>query len=329
MGKADRGSVDAATGDQLVDPQYKMLMAPAFQLTMTAETLQEIRTSQAGLARSEASPCIQPEIVYAPYEDASAPDVPLYCYYPSDVIDPEATILYLHGGGFVINSAVSKSVANAQLAKESRCNLVAVDYRLSPETPFPGPLEDCRTGLQWLLSKKTPGAFNPEKIILMGESAGGGLAAALALMARDQELVAPMAQVLVYPMLDYRTGTADSPYRNPTTGRLVWKPEHNRFGWQAFRGKYGLDDDRVGYFSPALAQDISRLPATFLAVGALDLFVDEDLDYVARLSRAGVPVESHVYPGVPHGFDALADTYISQRYRADLKAAFQRFLTPR
>jgi acetyl esterase/lipase len=137
------------------------------------------------------------------------------------------------------------------------------------------------------------------------ETIRGGLAAALALLARDRGLPALAGQLLVYPMLDCRTGTPATPWRNPTTGEFGWTPEANRFCWECMQGKQMPDENMLGYFSPSLATDLTGLPPAFIAVGALDLFLEENLDYARRLSRAGVSMEFHVYPGVTHMFDLL------------------------
>jgi acetyl esterase len=159
----------------------------------------------------------------------------------------------------------------------------------------------------------------------MGESAGGGLAAMLALLARDRGEYALLGQVLIYPMLDPRTGHDEAPAHNPTTGEFVWTVRHNRFAWSALRGESAIDAEWAPYFAPALAPELAALPLTFIAVGALDLFLEEDMAYALRLSRAGVSLECHVYPGAIHGFDFVPYEVASQ-YHADLASALKRML---
>ncbi|MEE1613688.1 alpha/beta hydrolase fold domain-containing protein [Microvirga sp. CF3016] len=158
-----------------------------------------------------------------------------------------------------------------------------------------------------------------------GESAGGGLAAALAQLARDRGRFTLAAQILIYPMLDPRTGTPEAPVDNPLAGEFVWTRGHNRFGWQAMRGGQKIPDERLGHFAPALAQDLSGLPPAFLATGTLNLFVEETATYAMRLNRARVPSEFHLYPGGINGFD-LTDSSIAQQYRRDLAMALDRIL---
>ena len=152
----------------------------------------------------------------------------------------------------------------------------------------------------------------------MGNSAGGGLAASLAQMARDRGGPKIAGQVLVQPMLDWRTGGPEDQWRNAHTGEFLWTRQKNRFCWGALRGHYEPSDARKGWFSPALADDLSGLPPTFLSVGALDLFLDEGLDYVRRLIDVGVHCELHVYPGALHSFEMVPDTRLQAQAEMDL-----------
>jgi hypothetical protein len=167
---------------------------------------------------------------------------------------------------------------------------------------------------------------DPARIAVAGESAGAGMAAAVALMIRDRGASALCAQILTYPMLDHRTGGPDCPWCNPVTGEFVWTRAHNRFGWDALRGNYALDDERIGWFSPSRAADLSGLPPTWIGVGGLDLFLDENFDYARRLIASGVSTEFHCYAGAPHGFNILAATQVSQALNRDLIAATRRLV---
>jgi acetyl esterase len=160
--------------------------------------------------------------------------------------------------------------------------------------------------------------------MVMGESAGGGLAAAVALMVRDRGEYQLSAQILFYPMLDHRVGGPDCPYSNPITGEFIWTKGRNQFGWSCLQGDYTLDDDRIGWFSPARAADVVGLPPTYIAIGALDLFLDEDLDYARRLVAAGVPCELHLYPGAIHGFNMVPTAAVAQQANRDLMAGIGR-----
>ena len=235
-------------------------------------------------------------------------------------------ILHIHGGGMVVGSAYGFRAAPAALAAAADAVVVTVDYRLAPECPFPGPQEDCFAALAWLHEHAEELGVDRTRIAVAGESAGGGLAAAVALMARDRGGPALCGQILTYPMLDHRIGGPDDPYRNPVTGEFNWTREHNSFGWAALRGDYGLDDARVGWFSPARAADLSGLPPAWIGVGSLDLFVDEDIEFARRLIAAGVSAELHCYAGAPHGFNIFATARVSQAIKRDMVAATRRLL---
>ena len=214
-----------------------------------------------------------------------------------------ATLLYIHGGGFVLGRPEMADDYLADLANELNVLIVAVDYRLAPEHPFPIPLEDCYAALAWIFNEGLALGVDTQKVMVMGHSAGGGLAAAVSIMVRDRNEYRLARLLMVYPMLDNRTGSTTSSADNPTTGTLSWSREANRFCWECLQGAYALDDDQAALFSPALADDLTGLPPSFMSVGALDLFLEEDVAFALRLSKSGVPVELHVYPGVPHMFD--------------------------
>ncbi|WP_426199563.1 alpha/beta hydrolase [Pseudomonas sp. DC3200b2] len=236
-----------------------------------------------------------------------------------------AAVLYLHGGGFVLGCPEMQDDYLADLATDLGVLIVAVDYRLAPEHPFPIPLEDCHAGLAWLFDHSAELGVDPTRVALMGHSAGGGLAAGLALLVRDRGIHALCGCVLVYPMLDHRTGQPDTAV-NSSTGTFSWDAPANQFCWACYRGEHPLADLHRGWYSPALAQRLDGLPATFICVGALDLFLEEDLAYGVKLSRAGIPVELHVYPGVPHMFDQYPGT-LSDQCHNDVSRALQRMLT--
>ncbi|CAM3056078.1 lipase [Pseudomonas floridensis] len=230
----------------------------------------------------------------------------LCIYRPAHSLDPaqkRATLLYIHGGGFVLGRPEMADDYLADLASELNVLIVAVDYRLAPEHPFPLPLEDCYAALAWIFNEGLALGVDTRQVMVMGHSAGGGLAAAVSIMARDRNQYRLAGLLMVYPMLDHRTGTAASSDSNPTTGTLSWTREANRFCWECLQGAYALNDDRTALFSPALANDLTGLPPSFISVGALDLFLEENVAFALKLSRSGVPVELHMYPGVPHMFD--------------------------
>lgn len=252
-----------------------------------------------------------------------APEVRVLIYRPPRAGGRLPALLYIHGGGFIAGTPDMCDPLTAKLASDNNVVIVAVDYRLAPETPFPGALEDCYAALAWMIDQSGALEIDPARVAVLGDSAGGGLAAALALLARDRGSYPLKAQLLVYPMLDHRTGTEAAPADNPFTGEFVWNRAINRFGWTALRGGGVLTRSQQGYFSPALAADLSGLPPTFVAVGSLDLFLEEDVAHALRLSRAGVSVELHVYEGGFHGFDRLPGR-LGARFAVDLDVAIRR-----
>jgi acetyl esterase len=312
------------TTRHLVDPETLPILEMLPQFSFSAELLPTIR---AGFGNTEGQPEPAMRGVWhkAPGRDG-APEVPLLVLNPPSANSARPAILHIHGGGMVIGSATMAENMFADLVLAHDFVVVSVDYRLAPETPFPGPQEDCYAGLDWLIANAAELGVDPTRMVIMGESAGGGLAAALALMVRDRGGPALAGQVLIYPMVDHRTGSADCQWNNPQTGEFVWTRDSNMFGWSSLQGGYALDDHRLGWFSPARAADLSGLPQTFISVGTLDLFFDEDLDYSRRLSAAAVPVELHVYPGAFHGFNMMKTARVAMQAEADVHGAMLRML---
>jgi triacylglycerol lipase len=206
--------------------------------------------------------------------------------------------LHIHGGGYVMGGPIMGDGTNRILSERLGCVVVSVDYRLAPETAFPGGLEDCYAALAWLHKEAEALGVDRARIAVGGESAGGGHAAALAQYARDKEEYAICLQVLDCPMLDDRTGSTTAAHAN---GVYVWTPESNAYGWRSYLGTAPGGPDTPKYASPARMDDLSGLAPAYVAIGALDMFLEESLDYARRLICAGVPTEMHVIPGVFHG----------------------------
>ena len=251
-----------------------------------------------------------------------APDVRLVVTAPKAAGQGRPGILHIHGGGYVLGSAEMTGPTDAIYASQLGAVVVSVDYRLAPETPHPGPVEDCYAGLAWLHAEAAALGVDPGRIVVTGESAGGGLAAALVLLARHRGEYAVAFQHLVFPMLDDRTVTHPEP--SPYLGQFVWTPESNRIGWASLLGGPPGAADVSPFAAPARATDLSGLPPTFIVCGALDLFLEEDIDYARRLIRAGVPTELHVYPGAPHGFMFVPDAEVTKTFARDSMAALPR-----
>jgi acetyl esterase/lipase len=237
---------------------------------------------------------------------------------------PLPALLHIHGGGYLVGAPDMMLAALRKLSADIGCVICSVDYRLAPETPHPGPLDDCYTALEWLHDNALTIGVDPMRIGVSGESAGGGLAAAMTLLARDRGKIKLVYQHLIYPMLDDRTCTTEDPH--PYTGEFVWNRDNNRLAWTSLLGVAPGGDGISPYAAPARATELSRLPAAFIAVGALDLFLEENMEYARRLTRAGVPVELHVYPGAFHGFEMAATARISIAAERDSRSALRHAL---
>ena len=235
-----------------------------------------------------------------------------------------AALLRINGGGYVIGSADQDDLQVKGIVTEVGCAAVSVDYRLSPETPFPGPVEDCYAALKWLHTNAAEMGIDPNRIAIGGASAGGGLAACLGLLTRDRGEIPLALQLLIYPMLDDRTVTTDNPH--PYGGDFICNPDANYFGWKALLGQEPGSEGVSPYAAAARAQNLAGLPPTFINVGALDLFLEEDLEYARRLLREGIPTELHVYPSAFHGFNMAAGATLAQMFTRDCNDALRRAL---
>jgi len=223
-----------------------------------------------------------------------APGVGIRLFRPTGLTGQSPGLLWIHGGGYVIGKAAQDDVLCRRYARELGATVASVEYRLAPDNPYPASLEDCYSALQWLV--RLP-SVDPARVAIGGASAGGGLAAALALLTRDRGEISLAAQLLVYPMLDDRTVNRKH-LDNP--GHRLWNQSSNKFGWSAYLG--GADPQVA---VPARRDDLSGLPPTWLGVGTFDLFHDEDLAYAKRLEAAGVRCEVEVVRGAFHGFDGI------------------------
>jgi acetyl esterase/lipase len=233
--------------------------------------------------------------------------------YEKEGSSPGSAILYIHGGGMVLGSMELYDKVPARYVAETGVPMLSVDYRLAPENPHPVPVEDCFAALQWLHEHAGDYGIDPARIAVMGDSAGGGLAAATAIVARDRGV--PLArQILIYPMLDDRNVVPD-PELVPFA---VWTYDGNITGWGALLGDRRGTDEVPPSAAPARETSFAGLAPAYIEVGELDIFRDEDVEYARQLSKAGVSAELHVHTGVPHGFDAVAgDSDLGRRSRDD------------
>jgi len=309
----------------LVDPQLLPLLDILVEQEFSIETLPELRRlfdeQMAAMPKVEVSG-VQAREFMVPADDGHS--IRVLAYRPEQSKEPLPAIVHIHGGGFVVGNPNMDDADNRALCRELGCALFSIDYRLAPEHPHPVPIEDCYAALLYIYENARELGVLPNKIGVKGESAGGGLAAALALMARDRKQVPLAFQHLAYPMLDDCTCVAADPH--PFTGEFVWTARMNRFGWTSLLGHAPGVNEVSPYASPGRADDLTGLPPCFMMTGTLDLFLEEDLEYARRLIRAGVPMELHVYPGAFHAFDFQKDADVTAQFRVDSLAALRRSL---
>jgi len=240
------------------------------------------------------------ENVFIPSEDGHT--IRLRIYKPKSSPNPLPVLLWLHGGGYVMGKPEMDDRRCIEYARQAGIAVVSVDYRCAPKDPFPAALDDCTIALKWVAAHAEQLGVEPKRIAIGGESAGGGLAAALVQLAHDQLAIKSIFQLLIYPMLDDRTALRtdiDDSLNKP------WDQNSNRFGWESYLGGQCGAQDVPQYAVPARRADLSGLPPAWIGVGSLDIFHDEDVAYAQRLQACGVACEVKVVPGAFHGFDVF------------------------
>jgi acetyl esterase/lipase len=248
------------------------------------------------------------------------PDLSVRVYRNTAVAGPTGGLYFIHGGGMVLGSVQQSDLSTAALCDQLGCTVVSVEYRLAPEHPAPAAVRDCYAGLRWMASHAAELGVDPDRLVIHGPSAGGGLCIATSLMARDHGGPALALQVATYPMIDDRNETPSS---HLVTDVGIWDRSANIEAWAWYLG--GAEADQ--YAAPARATDLAGLPPTFIDVGTVDLFRDEDLAFAARLVQAGVPTELHLHPGAYHASEGFApDAALSQRIMATRLDAMRRAL---
>jgi acetyl esterase/lipase len=310
---------------ELVDPELRDALAQPL-LPLTAETLMRRRASALELMAVVPIPNL-PDIVTGEIHVESAfgaKPIRVLTYRPVTSDAPLPAIVHIHGGGFVMGAPEMKDVENRLFASELRCAIYSVDHRLAPESPHPAPVEDIYSVFVWLHANAGQLGLDPARIGIKGESGGGGFAAASALYARDRQGPKFAFQHLIYPMIDDRTAVRKN--LHPYVGEFVWTQENNYFGWRSLLGLEPGSANVSPYAAAARAADVSGLPPTYISVGGLDLFLEENMIYADRLSRAGVPVEFHIYPRAYHGFYRVPNACVTKQAEHDTREALRRFL---
>ncbi|GAA3654488.1 alpha/beta hydrolase [Nonomuraea antimicrobica] len=238
-----------------------------------------------------------------------APEVTLSVVRRPDAAQATPCVYYIHGGGMIIGDRFLGAEAFPLWIERFGVTVVTVEYRLAPEHPHPAPVEDCYAGLAWVAEHAAELGIDAQRILVMGGSAGGGLAAAVALLARDRGGPHLIGQLLLCPMLDDRDQTVSTLQYDDV---LIWSRQHNVIGWTALLGDAKGTAGVSPYAAPARATDLSGLPPAFIDVGSAEVFRDEDVDYASRIWAAGGRCELHVWAGGFHGFGQFAHTTISR-----------------
>ena len=300
----------------LHDPDILPLVDALPDIAFSDDAIAEIRAVFAGLEPER--PPLPPGVTEAEVAIPGLPGQPgttALLFTPPG--PPRAHVLHIHGGGLVMGAPEHRAARNARLASDLGVAVLAPRYRLAPEHPAPAALMDCLAALLHLAATTAPG-----RVIVTGDSAGGGLAFSTVSAARDH-LPAPLALLhMVYPMLDPDTGGPDG-RQNATAGETVWTARHNRYGWGAYLSE-ARGADRAAAHVPVDVAELSGFPPVWIGTGAIDLFFDENLAMARRLVAAGVPVDLNVYAGAPHAFDAVPDAAVTRRFRRDYEEAMER-----
>ncbi|MGK4585768.1 alpha/beta hydrolase fold domain-containing protein [Kitasatospora sp. HPMI-4] len=312
-------AVLAAMGAEVREPLTPEGLAARQERDAAARPLPTVRELQAG-GRFEV------EELRAP-GDGDGSEVRLVSARPAGATGQLPLLYYMHGGGMIMGNAwsvlprlLSEWALPLQLA------VVSVEYRLAPKTRYPGPVEDCYAGLTWVAEHAAGLGLDADRIIIGGKSAGGGLAAALALLTRDRGGPVPLGQLLLSPMLDDRNDTFSS---HQMAGHDTWDRTSNATAWQALLGdRYGAAD-LPPYAAPARATDLSGLPPAYVEVGSAETFRDEAVAYANAIWQAGGAAELHVWPGAFHGFDTLAPRAVLSREALDTRSRWLRRIVAR
>lgn len=311
------------TTRHLLDPEILPALDAFPDISLDKDALPLIRQAAAQMLQltdAEARGVIREEVMVSGFAE-DQPDVRCLIYRPKASTDRLAAYLHLHGGGYILGSPEGSDAHNVSLAEQLGIIVVSVDYRLAPEHPVPAALHDSYAALAWMHNQAADLGIDTDRIAIGGESAGGGLAASLALFARDQGAFSICFQMLTYPMLDDRTGSAANP-ADPLTGEFVWTRERNQLGWSYYLGA----TEPAAPHAPARAERLDNLPPAWISTAALDLFRDENIDYAQRLLKAGVPTELIVYPGACHGFQMAPNAMVTKQYLRDHAEALSRGL---
>lgn len=307
----------------LVDTDLKQAVQLMKEPVLSKKNLHEYRNAVLSHAKKEIDPQLDVTI-----EKHIVPtknnEVPILLFRPrtTNNHEPMPVYLYMHGGGMVSGGAHLDNMDNAKLSHELQCIVISIEYRLAPETIFPGQLEDSYAVLTWVKKSAKYLNIDSTRIAVGGSSAGGGLAASLSQLALDRGEVEIIFQNLHIPMLDDRT-VFENPSK-PYAGQLGWTQQMNAFAWEMYLGHPAPSSHPKPYAVPARRKNLEHLPSTLITIGSLDLFLGEVLNYGQRLIDAGVHTEMHIYPGLYHLGELVPNTRVKNKIFNDRLDAFKR-----
>ena len=314
-----------SSSHHLVDPELLPILDVYQPMQLDPAALPEVRKQRAAMAQAILRDLPPDDIERSEHVIPGADGAPatrVLVYRPRSAQGTLGVYINIHGGGLVGGLPEQGEPTNRQLAADLGCVVVAPAYRLAPEHPYPAALDDCHAAFAWVVRNAAELRIDPARIVLGGASAGGGLAAALALQLRDRKLTQPALLLLVFPMLDDRTGSTRQ--ASPFAGEYIWTAPMNHFGWSCYLGHEPGGPEVSEYAAPARAATLAGLPPTWIGCGALDLFLDENLEFTRRLAADGVPAELHVYPGAFHAFQWIPTAQVTQAFNRDCLSALAR-----
>lgn len=302
----------------VLDEQVAAALAES-PLDLSAFDVRDLPALRAGAPVPPAGPGVRRSRHVVPGD----PEVVLYVHRPEHAGSDRACLLWMHGGGYVMGAAEGNATVLDHWSRRYDCVVVSVEYRLAPEHPYPAAIEDCFAGLTWVMDNRDELGVDIERVGVAGSSAGAGLAAGLALLARDRGQLPLSFQYLLHPMLDDRRSTESSGWRDSP----VWPHHANGVAWAAYLGDVAGRGEVPAYAAPARASDLVGLPPALVLVGSADGFVDECVEYARRLVHAGVSTDLRVYSGAPHGFMTMAPgTALARRAERDTEEWLSPFL---
>lgn len=298
-----------------IDPELAVIL-PSLPAELANINRENVVAVRAGMAATVLAPVITESVITEHAAPSAEGDVAVFVYRrPSEEIQP--CVLWIHGGGYIFGSAQDDRARG--ISEQLGCTVVSVDYRLAPEHPFPAGSEDCYAALEWVRANAETLKIDPARIAIGGASAGGGMAAGLALMNRDRGGADLAMQLLLYPMIDNLHDTTSGQYTN----HPVWNQKTSFNAWEMYLNSTP-GKDASPYAAATRAADLSGLPPAYICVGSEDLFRDEDIEYARRLFAAAVPCDLAVFPGLFHGADSfLPSAKVSVRLEQGFIAALK------